>query len=31
MNAIGCKLVNRVFAVVKRQTPYVITYQQKIV
>jgi transposase len=30
MNAIGCKLVNRVFATVKRQTPYVITYQQKI-
>ena len=29
MNAIGCKLVNRVFATVKRQTPYVITYQQK--
>jgi transposase len=31
MNAISCKLVNRVFAVVKRQTPYVITYQQKVV
>ena len=31
MNAIGCKLINRVFAVVKRQTHYVITYQQKIV
>lgn len=30
MNAIGCKLINRVFAVVKRQTPYVITYQQKV-
>ncbi len=30
MNAIGCKLINRVFAVVKRQTPYVVTYQQKI-
>lgn len=30
MNAISCKLVNRVFAVVKRQTPFVITYQQKI-
>jgi transposase len=30
MNAIGCKLVNRVFATVKRQTPYVITYQQKV-
>jgi transposase len=30
MNAISCKLINRVFAVVKRQTPFVITYQQKI-
>ncbi len=30
MNAVGCKLINRVFAVVKRQTPYVITYQQKV-
>jgi len=30
INAICCKLVNRVFAVVKRQAPYVITYQQKI-
>jgi len=30
INAISCKLVNRVFAVVKRQTPYVITYQQKL-
>jgi transposase len=28
INAISCKLVNRVFAVVKRQSPYVITYQQ---
>lgn len=28
MNAISCKLINRVFAVVKRQTPFVITYQQ---
>ena len=28
INAISCKLVNRVFSVVKRQTPYVITYQQ---
>ncbi len=27
INAISCKLVNRVFAVVKRQTPYVVTYQ----
>ena len=27
INAISCKLVNRVFAVVKRQTPYVITYE----
>lgn len=30
MNAISCKLVNRVFAVVKRQTPFITTYQQKI-
>lgn len=30
MNAIICKLINRVFAVVKRQTPYVTTYQQKV-
>lgn len=30
INAISCKLINRVFAVVKRQSPYVITYQQKI-
>jgi transposase len=30
MNAISCKLINRVFAVVKRQTPFVITYQQKV-
>jgi transposase len=30
INAISCKLVNRVFAVVKRQTPYISTYQQKI-
>ena len=30
INAISCKLINRVFAVVKRQTPYVITYQQKV-
>ena len=28
INAISCKLVNRVFAVVKRQTPYVSIYQQ---
>ena len=28
INSIRCKLVNRVFAVVKRQTPYVNTYQQ---
>jgi transposase len=28
INAISCKLVNRVFAVVKRRTPYVSTYQQ---
>lgn len=30
INAISCKLINRAFAVLKRQTPYVITYQQKI-
>lgn len=30
INAISCKLINRVFAVVNRQTPFVITYQQKI-
>jgi transposase len=30
INAISCKLINRVFAVVKRKTPYVTTYQQKI-
>lgn len=28
INSIRCKLVNRVFAVVKRQTPFVTTYQQ---
>ncbi len=28
MNAICCKLVNRMFAVIKRQTPYVITYKE---
>lgn len=28
INSIGCKLVNRVFAVIKRQTPYVSMYQQ---
>jgi transposase len=28
INAVSCKLVNRIFAVVKRQQPYVITYQQ---
>jgi len=28
INSIRCKLVNRVFAVVKRQTPYVNIYQQ---
>jgi transposase len=26
INAVSCKLVNRVFAVIKRQTPYVITF-----
>lgn len=30
INAISCKLINRVFAVVKRQSPYVVTYQHKI-
>ena len=30
INSIRCKMVNRVFAVVKRGTPYVNTYQQKI-
>lgn len=30
INAISCKLIYRAFAVVKRQTPFVITYQQKI-
>lgn len=29
INSIRCKLVNRVFAVVKRETPYVNIYQQK--
>lgn len=31
INSISCKLVNRVFAVVKRQTPYVNIYQQNFV
>ena len=31
INAISCKLVNRVFATVKRQTPYVNIYQQNFV
>ena len=31
INSIRCKLVNRVFAVVNRQTPYVNIYQQKFV
>jgi transposase len=31
INAISCKLVNRVFATVKRQTPYVTIYQQNFV
>jgi transposase len=30
INSIRCKMVNRVFAVVKRGTPYINTYQQKI-
>lgn len=29
-NAVACKLINHVYAVVKRRTPYVITYQNKI-
>ena len=29
INAIKCKLVNRIFAVVKRQTPYVNIYKEK--
>ena len=29
INSIRCKMVNRVFAVIKRKTPYVTTYQQK--
>jgi transposase len=31
INAVSCKLLNRVFATVKRETPYVITYEKKIV
>jgi transposase len=31
INSISCKLVNRVFAVVKRQTPFVNIYQQNFV
>ena len=30
INAISCKLINRVFAVIRRQSPFVITYQQKV-
>ena len=30
MNAVKCKLVNRVFAVVKRQTPFVNIYREKV-
>ncbi|HEX2968099.1 MAG TPA: IS110 family transposase [Bacteroidales bacterium] len=30
INSISCKLINRVFAVVKRQTPFVVIYQQKV-
>lgn len=30
INSIRCKMVNRVFAVVKRETPYVTIYQQEI-
>jgi transposase len=29
INAVSCKLVNRVFAVINRQTPYVTIYQQR--
>jgi len=29
INAISCKLLNRVFATVKKETPYVITYEKK--
>lgn len=28
MNAVACKLLNRAFAVIKRQTPFVITYEK---
>lgn len=28
INAVCCKLINRVFAVIKRQTPYVVMYNQ---
>jgi transposase len=31
INAVSCKLVNRVFAVINRQTPYITTYQQKLI
>jgi transposase len=31
INAVACKLVARAFAVVKRGSPYVITYQQKMI
>jgi transposase len=31
INAISCKLVNRVFAVIKRQTPYVVVYKNNFV
>jgi transposase len=30
MNAVRCKLVNRMFAVVKRQTPYVNIYRERV-
>lgn len=29
-NAVACKLVSRAFAVIKRRTPFVTTYQQKV-
>jgi transposase len=31
MNAICCKLVNRMFAVVKRQSPFISTYKEKVI
>ena len=31
VNAVCCKLVNRIFAVIKRQSPYVEVYQQNFI